>query len=71
MKKIRWIHVNSVLMPAAILLHWMKPRLALYIFFAICIWVVIGFFWVKREMKEIELPIPYDEPPPSHHRDQK
>jgi len=53
MKKIRWIDVNTILMPVFGAAVWFKPNWGLWIFLAICVWVVIGYFWVGREMRSI------------------
>ena len=54
MKRIRWIHVNAVLTPMFTVLLWLKPQLGLYVFIAVCTWVMIGFWWLKLEAKQFD-----------------
>lgn len=56
MRKIEWVHINAVVVPLCTFLLWMNPKLGLYVFIGICIWVAIGFWWVRAGMKDIELP---------------
>ena len=56
MKKIRWIDVNTILMPVFGAAVWLKPNWGFGIFLAICVWVAIGYFWVGREIAPVDFP---------------
>ena len=51
--KIRWIHLNVVVSPLCTFILWANPNLGLEVFFGVCIWVAIGWWWIGREIGEI------------------